>query len=144
MIRAVCEKTTRIAQNNEDPGRVARPTCAVSRPLLPAYHFSLQEPGYTLLITVILQGNNFSDFLFTVLHTKSLLNGGLLSKGNKFFSFRVDSFSERGRKPILTKLHPLTLCMLGNFVVCGVFFFFFFSINCFKKSFRNTIRVSNS
>ena len=36
----------------------------------------------------------------------------------------------------------LNLCMLGNiscfFVVCG--FFFFFS----KKSFRNTIRVSNS
>ena len=40
----------------------------------------------------------------------------------------------------------LTLCMLGNFacffVVCG-FFFFFFNWLFQRKSFRNTIRVSN-
>ena len=40
----------------------------------------------------------------------------------------------------------LTLCMLGNFacffVICSGFVFF--QINFFKKSIRNTIRVSNS
>ena len=39
----------------------------------------------------------------------------------------------------------LTLCMLGNFafffVVCG---FFFFKLTFSKKSFRNTITVSNN
>ena len=45
----------------------------------------------------------------------------------------------------------LTLCMQGNFacffVICGgCFFFFVFFLNYFffKKSFQNTIRVSNS
>ena len=45
----------------------------------------------------------------------------------------------------------LTICMLGNlacfFVICGgfFFFFFFFKLTFSKgKSFRNTIRVSNS
>ena len=41
-------------------------------------------------------------------------------------------------------LDTLTLCMLGNFacffVVCG----FFLKLTFSKKSFRNTIRVSNS
>ena len=42
----------------------------------------------------------------------------------------------------------LTLFMLSNcaciFVVCGFFFFFFKLTFSRKKSFRNTIRVSNS
>ena len=47
---------------------------------------------------------------------------------------------------LYSKYLPLTLSMLGNFacffLVCG--FFFFFKSTFSKKSFRNTIRVSNS
>ena len=38
----------------------------------------------------------------------------------------------------------LTLCMLGNFVCFLVVYGFFFKLTFSKKSFRNTIRVSNS
>ena len=44
------------------------------------------------------KGDNFGDFLFALLHTKPLLKRVYLKefapKGNKFFSFTVDSFSE--------------------------------------------------
>ena len=80
--------------------------------------------SYCRFSAIFDNGGNFCDFLFAFVHTKALLKSGL-DLGRKFFQ--------------------LFLCMLGNFACFfGLDFFFFFKFPFSKKSFRNTIRVSNT
>ena len=58
------------------------------------------------------KGDNFCDFLFVFLHTKSLLKRDFTLKGkNSFprevFPLRVDPFSRRCKEMVLPELSPL-------------------------------------
>ena len=58
---------------------------------------------------IFYKGHNFCNFMFAFLHTKSLLKEvytkkkTFASKGNKFFHFKVDPFSE-GRQNNLDRV----------------------------------------
>ena len=110
------------------------------------------------------KGDNFGVFMFAFLPIISLLKRCLLYEericchllscisspmGSKFFSFRVEPFSEERQNkqsclPCKSINSPLILCMLGNFCMLFCRLWSFFKLTFQKKSFRNTIRVSDS
>ena len=56
-----------------------------------------------IFLAICAKGDNFCDFLFTLLHTEALLKGICSNRkefvhfGSKFFPYRVDPFSEGGK-----------------------------------------------